>query len=241
MIPARFSLVVLSACLMLAQVHGQVRHPAYEGKAVDLATGAELYIEDHKEILEDGRRVGMTSVYRDMSGRVLARRTVDFSKNPFVPDFELVDERDGYTEGASLQGDSLRVYLQKNSESPLEDVMLQIPDPAVVDAGFNNYVQAQWDAIAAGEKQYFNFAAPFAKDYYGFRVYKEDEVVENDRRMMIVHLDIDNFIIRLFLDPIVLKYDMEARRLVSYEGISNINNDEGKSYVVRITYDPYGP
>jgi hypothetical protein len=58
---------------------------------------------------------------------------------------------------------------------------------------------------------------------------------------MTVKLDIDNFVIRLFLDPIVLTYDMDARRLVSYEGISNILNDAGDSYFVRISYDPYGP
>ncbi len=237
------SLLFVSVALVLIVPPGmgQVRHPAYEGNAVDLETGEPVYREYHTEILEGDTRVGMRSVYRNPEGNVLARREVDFRKNPFVPDFTLIDERDGYTEGAEVRGDSVRLSLRKNRDSEMSSTTLLIPPPAVVDAGFNNYVQARWESIAQGEKQYFNFGAPFAQDYYGFRVYKEAEIVRDGRRMMVVHLDIDNFIIRLFLDPIVLTYDMTARRLVSYEGISNINNDEGKSYFVRITYDPYGP
>ena len=237
----RFTLILPVMVLLLAPAPGQVRHPSYEGIAVDLETGEKVYIEYHKEILEDGRRVGMTSEYRDMNGNILALRSVDFRKNPFVPEFTLEDKRDGYSEGAEVVGDSVRLFMKKDRNSGIAETTLLIPEPAVIDAGFNNYVQARWESIARGEKQYFNFGAPFAQDYYGFRVYKEEEVEKNGRRMMVVHLDIDNFLIRLFLDPIVLMYDMEAKRLVSYEGISNINNDQGKSYVVRITYDPYGP
>ncbi len=225
----------------LSAAHAQVPHPAYIGKAVDLETGEALYIEDHKEVVEDGRRVGLRSEYRDMEGRVLARRSVDFRKNPLTPEFRFIDERDGYTEGAEIVGDSVRLFVQTDAGSSMKETTLRIPDPAVVDAGFNNFVQVRWERIARGEKQYFNFGAAFAQDYYGFRVYKQSEVVRDGRRLMVVHLDIDNFLIRLFLDPIVLMYDMEARRLVSYEGISNVNNEEGKSYIVRITYDPYGP
>ena len=244
MMGRRIVAVLFNFCLAVlwtTSAYAQVLHPAYIGKAVDLKTGVPVYIEDHTEIIENGRRVGLTSEYRDMEGNILARRTVDFRKDLFVPEFRFIDERDGYMEGAEVVGDSVRLVLRTNMQSAMSVKTLLIPDPAVVDAGFNNFVQARWESIARGEKQYFNFGAPFAQDYYGFRVYKDGEIVENGRRMMIVYLDIDNFLIRLFLDPIVLKYDMEARRLVSYEGISNVNNAEGKSYVVRITYDPYGP
>jgi len=114
-------------------------------------------------------------------------------------------------------------------------------DPTVVDAGFNNFIQTFWDSLQTGTKLSVNFAVPSKLDTYGFRVYRDGATTVNGRPAVRVKCDIDNFIIRLFLDPITLTYDEEAKRLVSYEGISNISNEKGENYFVRITYHPYGP
>lgn len=215
---------------------------SYDGTAVDLKTRRQVYTERHEEQVINGVRVGLRSTYLGVDGTVWATRRVDFSKNPLMPDFEFEDRRTGYRIGAESHGaDSVRFFEREDASAPLVEKVIRIPGTAVVDAGFNNFVQANWETIASGRKMYFNFGAPFAMDYYGFRVYKDGERTEGNRRFMIVKLDIDNFVIRLFLDPIVLTYDMQARRLVTYEGISNILDDAGESYVVRISYDPYGP
>lgn len=235
------SSILLAASLVLLGPVDRTPRTAYDGTAVDLKSGRPVYTERHEETIVNGVRVGLRSTYVGADGSVWAMRSVDFSKNPFVPDFEFEDRRTGYRLGAQSRGDSVRFFEREGPTAPLVSQTLRIPGPAVVDAGFNNYVQANWELIASGKKMYFNFGAPFAMDYYGFRVYKAGERRDGGRRFMTVKLDIDNFVIRLFLDPIVLTYDMDARRLVSYEGISNILNDEGESYIVRISYDPYGP
>ncbi|MCU0453864.1 MAG: hypothetical protein MUE68_09405 [Bacteroidetes bacterium] len=234
-------IIILAATLAAQSPVDQVPRTAYDGLAVDLKSRRPVYTERHEEVIADGKRVGLRSTYLSPDGVVWATRIVDFSKSQFVPDFEFEDRRTGYRVGAEGRGDSVRFFEREDRLAPLVSQTLRIPGTAVVDAGFNNYVQANWATIASGKKTYINFGAPFAMDYYGFRVYKDGERTEGGRRFMTVKLDIDNFVIRLFLDPIVLTYDMDARRLVSYEGISNILNDAGDSYFVRISYDPYGP
>ena len=213
----------------------------YEGVALDLKSNTVLYIEDHEELLENGKRVGLKTSYRDPSGKVIVRRTVNFKENETTPTFRTEDLRDGYLEGAEVRGDSVRLYWRKNYGSALNEKTIVIPGPAAVDAGFNNFIQNNWDALVRGTKRQFNFGAPFALDYYGFRVRKTDEKTVGGRQQVVIQCEIDNFIIRLFVTPIVLTYDVESRRLVEYAGISNINNDQGKSYFVRIQYNPYGP
>jgi hypothetical protein len=236
------SLIFLTAAVAAGGSNDRAPRTSYDGQAVDLKTGRPVYTERHEEIISGGVRVGMRSTYVGTDGTIWATRRVDFSKSQLVPDFEFEDLRTGYRLGAERRGtDSVRFFEREGASAPLTEKTIRIPGTAVVDAGFNNFVQSNWETLASGKKLYFNFGAPFAMDYYGFRVYKDGERREAGRRFMTVKLDIDNFVIRLFLDPIVLTYDMDARRLVSYEGISNISDDAGESFFVRISYDPYGP
>jgi hypothetical protein len=213
----------------------------YKGVAFDLNSNSILYVEDHEEVIENGKRIGLKTSYCEPTGRVIVHRTVSFKDNETMPTFQTEDFRDGYLEGAEVHGDSVRLYWRKNYQSILKEKTILIPVPAAVDAGFNNFIQRNWDDLMQGTKRQFNFGAPFALDYYGFRLYKTEEKIVDGRKQAVMQCEIDNFIIRLFVNPIILTYDVETRRLVEYAGISNINNEKGKSYFVKIKYNPFGP
>jgi hypothetical protein len=213
----------------------------FVGIATDLNEGKSLYSEEHEDSYENGKRLRLTTKYRDESKNVIAARIVDFSQNPFMPDFRLENYRTGYIEGAEMVNNGLRVYVRKSADQPIREKILSVPKPSVVDAGFNNFVQTHWDSLMTGKKLYLNFAVPARLEYYGFRLYKEGETTVRGRRAVIVKCDVDNFMLRLFLDPIILTYDVESMRLISYEGISNISNDKGDNYFVRIAFSPLGP
>jgi len=213
----------------------------YEGVAFDLKSNNMLYVEDHEELIENGKRVGLKTSYCEPSGKVIVRRTVSFKQNETVPTFQTEDFRDGYLEGAEFRGDSVRHYCRKNYGSALKEKTILIPGPAAVDAGFNNVIQRNWDDLMLGRKSQFNFGSPFALDYYGFRVFKSDERIVDGRKLVVMQCEIDNVIIRLFVSPIILTYDAASRRLVEYAGISNVNNEKGKSHFVRIKYSPFSP
>jgi hypothetical protein len=234
------SIIIMAALAAAPSMDDGVR-TAYDGRAVDRKTGTHLYTERHEEIMVDGKRVGLRSDYIGHDGRTWATRVVDFSKDAFAPDLRFEDLRTGSVLRSEKRGDSVHFTSRDGRTSPPETQSLLIPEPAVIDAGFNNFVQHHWDVLASGRRLSFYFGAPFDMDYYRFRVSRTGERQEGDRRFMVVTLEIDDFVLRLFLEPIVLTYDMSARRLVSYEGISNLQNEQGTSFDVRITYDPYGP
>lgn len=220
---------------------GLVPSTKYKGLAYDMNSNTIVYIENHEEIIENGNRIGLKTSYTEPSGKMIARRNVSFTNSETIPTFQTEDFRDGYLEGSELKGDSVRLYWRKNYESTMSEKTILLPGPAAVDAGFNNFVQRNWDDLMNGTKRQFNFGAPFALDYYGFRLHKIEKKTVGDRERVVIQCDIDNFFIRLFVTPIILTYDVQTRRLVEYEGISNINNEHGKSYFVKIVYDPFGP
>lgn len=213
----------------------------YRGEAVNPREQTAIYAEEHEEVYTSGERTQLLTTYRDATGKAIANRSVDFSSDKFAPTFRLEDLRTGYLEGAEVVPNGIRLYWRKSSNDPIQEKIANIPSPAVIDAGFNNFVQAHWDSVMTGEKLQMYFGVPFTLDYYRFRLYKDEEVTLNGRNAVVVKCDIDNFILRLFVKPIVLTYDIETRRMMSYEGISNINDDNGKSHFVRILYNPFGP
>jgi hypothetical protein len=239
-------MIALFAMISLSFMQGPPESPSllpakYVGRAFDLGTGAFLYTEEHREVREEGRRVGIDTDYRDASGRVIVQRTASFRKHPTLAEFRTEDLRTGAMEGAEVAANGVRMFYRDTQDEQLQERTMSIPSPAAIDAGFNNYVQMNWDEIASGKKLSFHLAVPFRLDYYGFRIYKGQQVESEGRSFMRVICDIDNFVLRMFVDPIILTYDAEARRLVSYEGLSNISGDDGDNYVVKIVYDPYGP
>jgi hypothetical protein len=203
--------------------------------------GKNLYAEEHEASYEDGRPTRLTTTYRDELQNVIATRIVDFSQHAFTPSFRLENRRTGYVEGAERVEGGLRLYVRRAINEPIEEKIISVSQPTVVDAGFNNFVQTYWDSLMTGKKLYLNFAVPSRLEYYGFRLYKEGETTVGGRRAVVVICDIDNVFLRFLLKPIVLTYDFQTTRLLSYEGISNISDEKGDNYFVKIAFRPLGP
>jgi hypothetical protein len=235
--------MTLSAVLMVAGtlLSGLSTTRVFVGVATDMNQGKRLYAEEHEALYENGKPVRLTTTYRNDLKSVIATRVVDFSRHAFTPDFRLENLRTGYLEGAENVDGGIRLYVRRAANEPTEEKLLSVSQPTVVDAGFNSFVQTYWDSLMAGKKLYFNFAVPSRLESYGFRLYKESETSVNGKRAVIVKCDIDNFFLRFLVKPIILKYDVESTRLLTYEGISNISDDKGDNYLVRIAFDPLGP
>lgn len=204
--------------------------------AYDLKKGSPVYTEQ-REQSDLGEKPGVWKfTYTDVTGKVIVRREVDFSYDRIRPTFSLVDARNGYREGAEVRGNRIRVYSGGSPDDPYRETWLDVPEPVVVDAGFHFFVEQHFDKLLSGEKMKFHFVAPSQLDYFSFRVYKDKSLTYGGRPAVLMKMDIDNVFLRLFVDPIQLIYDVETRKLRLYQGISNIYNEEGKSYKVKMEF-----
>lgn len=212
----------------------------YTGTATDLKTGSVIYYEEHEATFDGERHVRSKITYRDARMNVIAEKNIELNGSAFAT-FRLEDFRYGTIEGAEWNGKGIRLYERENTSSDLEEKILQIPPPIAIDAGLNVLVRNNWDRLQNGEKVQFNLGVPSQLDYYGFRVVKDREEVFQGKRSLVVRFESDHWFIRLFVDPVIVWYDIDKRRALKYEGISNIYDQEGKSYVVRVTFDKPGP
>ncbi|HRP68058.1 MAG TPA: hypothetical protein PLY93_00805 [Turneriella sp.] len=203
----------------------------YTGNAYDLNTGNFLYSENHSEFYENNRHIYSRVSYQYKDGKEFASKFIRFASSKTQPTYELRDLRDGYVEGIKRNKQGTLYYLQKNFKEALNEKKITTPQPAVFDAGFDYFVRENFDAICSGINKSFYFAVPSKLDYYKFRL-----VRQNEKPLCRVNLEVQNILLRQLVKPIKLWYDMKTKRLLKYEGISNINGPDSKSLKVRIIF-----
>lgn len=209
----------------------------YTGYAYGEGSDKLLYTEEFTDKFMDGQHVETLTDYFNPDHEKIAHRLLDFRKSKYAPDFTTEDLRSGYLEGSELTEKGIRLFNRKSKTSKVEEKTLSIPQPIVVDGGFNQFIKANWSAIEKGETITFHFAIPARLDYFTLRASK----VEATGNEMKVRVEPDKALIRFLASPIVVRYAKDTRRIMTYEGQSNISDENGKNFIMRLVYPKKGP
>ena len=209
------------------------------GKATDPNSGQLLYTETHQQNYQDGNLTLHTVSYKNPDGNEIAIKTITYPAAPSTPVFEINDRRSGLQEGARFLSDgSYQLYARKSADSKIAADTIKLRDNTVVDAGFDRYVAANFDTLLAGESVPIRFALPSRQADYKFKVGKAERTTVFGRNAVQVTIRPASMLLGWLVDKIVLTYDIESRRLLRYEGVTNIQDDSGEPYKAQITYAP---
>jgi hypothetical protein len=233
--------IIAIVLLFVSVVSADTRTDRYIGTAVDLKTGKLIYTEEHEATYVENVNTSSVITYRDAGKTVIGKKEIVFSGDSPAAKFRREDYRFGTVEAAEIIGDAVKLTSKTDASSSAKETMLRIPAPLALDAGLNNMVRNNWEKLRRSETVTFNLGVPSQLDYFEFRLVKDREESFTGRRTLVVRFESDHWFIRLFVDPVVVWYDVETRRAVRYEGISNLYDEKGKSYLVRVTFDKPGP
>jgi hypothetical protein len=205
---------------------------AYQGEARD-ADNRLLYEEHHWLRLADARPQERLVLYRCPSGETFARKTVRYGDALQRPEFALVDVRFGYREGFEL-GSS---FVQRDDSTALRRQAVRTSERLVVDAGFDEFVRANWDALQRGDSQRLDFLLPSRLSTYGFRVIKLREEQLHGEPASVFQLGLSG-VFGWFSDTIEVSYRDRDRRLMRFQGTTNIRIDPLRNVTARIEFPP---
>ena len=197
--------------------------------------GALLYREEHLLRSLDGRPLERLVLYRCPSGPAFARKRVDYSVSPSAPAFALEDARSGYREGLRRQAAGAELYFRPRAGLAEQHTALAVA-PEVADAGFDEFVRAHWNALAAGESLPLRFAVPARLSAMEFRVRRAGEDVVAGQAALRFRLRLDGLL--GFIAPhIDVAYDARSHRLLRFEGLSNLRDPKNEGqWQVRIDF-----
>ena len=214
----------LAAAFLLTALHLPQAEASVQREyafASALRDGAPLYREEHLMRESYGRLDERLVLYRCLDGAAFARKRVRYGSDPAAPSFLLEDARSGYREGAEQTREGLRVAWTAPGEA--EAAALLPPGPVVTDAGFDEWVRAQWESLAGGGVQSIQFLVPSRLRAYRFEVSPLDTEEEGLRAF---RLQLGGWLAWL-VPAIDVAYNAQTRRLVRFEGLSNLRDDAG--------------
>ena len=226
---------IIAGMLAILTAFGGARSIAaaesFAGYAYDMSSGALLFREAHYRYATDDMPQQLV-LYRCTDGRPFARKLTRDDGDAQAPDFDLIDARLNYHEGVRRRGNQREVYVQRSADLPEQAQPLAVPPDGVIDVGFDEFARRHWNELAAGKTLSLPFLVPSRRVFYSFKA-KQDNAIS--AATLTVRLSLGAWYAFL-LPHIDVIYDRASRRLLRYEGLSNIRNAEGKSYNVRIEF-----
>jgi len=224
---AAFTAVLISLAWLQATSYGQT----FIGKAVN-GDGELEYIEHHYLEYENGQISKSRTIYYDADNNKVGDLSSEYSQGPQFGSYDFRDFRAEYQDGARVTPELIQLFRKDGSEEHIEETFLARDTDHIVGQGIHHFIANNLEAISRGDVIQVKMALPSRLDEYEFRIIKKDQ--ESDR--LHVRLEIDNWLLRVFAPHIDCEYDMKTRRLLRYEGISNIIDASGKHDKVVITY-----
>lgn len=227
------ALAGFSATTVLAQDNYVVAGSAYNLENNQLIY-RELYtgIDENQSVRVD---------YVTPEGNTFASKTLVYQGEPYQPSFNYEDTRDNEYVSAQFQG--ARLVLTHGMNSAQNEKVIYDNARMVIDAGFDAYIQLNWDKLVAGKRLKFDFAMPNRLSSLQLEVRKikgpESPVYDTNFGTEWIYFRITpaQKVISLFADPINLAYDPNGKYLMRFHGRSNIDDDNGGPQDVRIEYE----
>lgn len=232
------STALLAAAFMtiaFENVHAEVMTRV--GYAYDKQTGKLLYSETHREVNENGRVAMSTVTYKDTAGRVFAEKHIDYRKSLVMPDFHLINEENGHVEGASGTDERLKIHFRPVINAEVQEAYVESPRNGIIDAGFDRFIEQNWTSLVNGEVLDREFLIPSQLDFYTFEISKAKEQPPGE---FVFQLRVKSVLLQMFVPPVLVHYDARTRALLRYEGISNIRDEDGENFDVRIEFPRSG-
>jgi hypothetical protein len=225
----------LAAAILIA-ANAPAADGVFLGTARDLKTGEVLYLESHAIANGGTPRETRVVTYTCPDGTPFARKHLAYDASRLAPSFRLEDARSGVVEGLASGASGLEVFARADARAPLRKARVD-GEGLVADAGFDEFVRANWAALERGEAVVAPFLVPSRLDSLAFKVRKTGESriageVVSDLRLSLAGM------LAWFVPDIDVSYRKRDRQLMSYRGTTNIRDATGKMIAAHIDFPP---
>ena len=211
----------------------------FEGTARSPADGKVLYRELHFVRRSETRVVARTVFYTCNDGRPFARKDLHYV-DPLIPDLDITDARAGTrTTVARSDGGHVITATAPGGKAPRVHRFRAEPS-LVVDAGFNELLLRQWDALVSGQEISFRIVLLGSGSMHTLKARHVGRtlVAGEEREHFQVAL---GGLLGLIAPGIDVWYAVNGHALRRYQGVSNLRDERGKEMNVDIDFPPASP
>jgi hypothetical protein len=226
------TLLLLASGLVLAAANAYARTEIIHGEAYN-ARGELEYVEKHVLIYRGGRMIGVETAYYDPEQKKIGQFLSDLSGVPHQGSYRFSDDRLRYMDGARVNADEIVIFRQDDPDREMRSKALKRETEQIVGQGINQFIVENMAALSRGEDLYAKLVLPAQMNQFDVSIRKYKQI----GRRLVVRLEIDNWLLKLFTPHVEMEYDLDSRRLLRYEGISMIADVSGQCKPVSIRYE----
>jgi hypothetical protein len=232
---ATFGVLLLTdAALPSWALSASRQEEVFQGVARD-ERGEIAYTEEHSMIYENGRPHRNETRYRDAKGDEIAVLKSNFTTHPYVPNYSFEDRRFGRQDGTFVDGNWVKVYGRADQDAPVQQERVRLEDGMVTGQGLHMYLRDHLDQLAEGNAiQQVRFLVPMEGRDFTSRIRRLD--TPGAPGTVAFGIEADSWLLRLVAPRLEVRYDRETRRLLSYQGASNLLDADRGVQNVTITY-----
>lgn len=215
-------LMLMSAFISVTSAQSLV----FYGNAIDPDTGTLLYQEVHTLRLDENRvPLSETVDYRLPDGTLLGTKDMRYGSLS-QPDYTVSFESRPVSEIVNVNDRQVRI------ERTDEKVLPRPDGPFAVDGGFHYFILQNFTPLLNGENIDFEFLSAGRGDFIPLTI----RPVDQTSNQLTLELTLQNFFLSKLVKPIILTYSTPTRQLLSYSGLTNVPDDQGKLYSATINY-----
>jgi hypothetical protein len=222
------------------------------GVVLDIKSSQHLYCEYHvfEKKADSDKTPKKTKVeYRAPDQTLIATKSIDYSPSLVRPNVVQKDLRNNELRSTlnsenivdSDKGSTVNVSYRKPNSEEVKSTVISLKDMIVIDAGFDEAVKEYWYTLTRGEKLIIDFLSPVHLRTFKLTVkqsntescYKEPYNRETQACFLIRP---SNMVLNLFVKPLALIYDLEAKRLLRFKGDVNVTDARGDIQKAVIQY-----
>lgn len=211
----------------------------FTGKAYDQEKGQLLYIEKHKTVDDSsGFNQLIETQYTDPDGKVMATIRSDFKKDLVIPDVIFVDTRFGFKDEQVYDPETKLVKIVRTNDKngKTEKNEFKAKKNMLGGQGFNNFLVKNFDQLLDKKSIPVQFIVLSSRDFFEFKIQLSgNKKLEPDQ--VEFGLSISSYFLKVFVSDIQTIYSKTTKRLLTFKGLSNLSNEKGKPYNVRIEYE----
>ena len=228
-------------CLMVAFASMAMplqAQPWVVGDAASAENGELLYREIHYRS-DASASLSERVEYVNPSGELLVEKNLSGARSSITPEVEQNDLRNGTRFSIRDSGDSMDALYRRGGQG-FESSRIDKEERLVVDAGFDPYVRAHWQALRNGETIRAEFFVPARLDTVKISIRETDAeqcaAIDSSVLCLVVRPAGILRLVGWLVEPLYLAYEQGSQRLLMYRGISNLLDEYGESQNVVIRY-----
>lgn len=200
--------------------------------------GELVYIENHLITMNaQGLVDKVTTTYnRPSEDRPFAKLESWFDRGyQTIPRTRFQDFRNQTEEVVTFEnnGQTLVITHKDLNRDRSRSQRTKVTENMVHGQGYHNLIVRDFSEFEQNPTRTLDFVVPSRQTSYRFGLTYLG--VDSESSLASFRLDISNWFLRLFADKIIVRYDPETKRLMSYEGLTNIQSDQGENQSLTIT------